>query len=62
MNTDQNSANRMTALVAIIRAARISGDRDLERSAKRELSLRFGIKLTFAEDSHSTRREVSRHA
>lgn len=62
MNEDKNSAARLTALVAIIRAARISDDRELERSAKRELSLRFGIKLTFAEDSRLTRREESRHA
>jgi hypothetical protein len=52
----------MTALVAIIRAARLSGDRELERSAKRELSERFGVKLTFANDPRITKREESRHA
>jgi hypothetical protein len=48
--------------VAIIRAARLSGDRELERTAKRELSVRFGIRLTFASDPRLTKREDSRYA
>jgi hypothetical protein len=35
------------ALVVIARAARIAGDRTLERSARRELAERYGIDLTF---------------
>ncbi len=35
-------------LVAIIVAARRSGDRDLERRARRELHDRHGIRLSFA--------------
>ena len=35
------------ALVAIARAARLAGDRDLERTARQQLSERFGIDLTF---------------
>ena len=58
----EDSASHMTALVAIIRAARLSHDRELERSAKHELSERFGIKLTFGEDPRLTRPEESRHA
>ncbi len=50
MRESEDSASRMTALVAIIRAARLSHDCELERSAKQELSQRFGIKLTFATD------------
>jgi hypothetical protein len=36
------------ALVAIIIAARRAGDRDLERSARKELDRRFSVKLSFA--------------
>jgi hypothetical protein len=35
------------ALLAIIRAARAAGDRDLERGARRELRERYGIELIF---------------
>lgn len=62
MRTTKDSANRMTALVAIIRAARLSQDRDLERSSKRELSEQFGIKLIFANDLRLTQQEVANHA
>ena len=58
----EDSASLLTALVSIIRAARLSRDRELELSAKRELSERFGIKLTFANDPKLSRREESRHA
>ena len=53
--------NSPAELVAIIRAARLCSDRELERSAKRELSERFGIKLTFANDPSLKRREESCH-
>jgi hypothetical protein len=62
MRETEDSASRMTALVAIIRAARLTHDRELELSAKRELSERFGIKLTFANDPKLSRREESRNA
>jgi hypothetical protein len=35
-------------LVAIIRAAKLCGDRALELAAKRELLRRFGMRVTFA--------------
>jgi hypothetical protein len=47
------------ALVAIIRAAKIAGDKELEKAGKQELSERFGIKLTFANDPRLTRQEVT---
>lgn len=62
MTQTQNSDRSPAALVAIIRAARMAGDKDLERAAKQELSERFGIKLTFANYLRSLRREESRHA
>lgn len=62
MQETEDSASRMTALVSIIRAARLSHDRELELSAKRELSERFGIKLTFENDPKQSRREASSHA
>ena len=39
--------NSPAELVAIARAARIAGDRELERAARGELRDRFGIALTF---------------
>lgn len=62
MREIEDSASRMTALVAIIRAARLSHDRELELSAKRELSERFGIKLTFANDPRLEAQEAVHHA
>jgi hypothetical protein len=41
------------SLVAVARAARLAGDRDLERAARRLLREHWGIELTF-------RRAVSR--
>ena len=35
------------SLVAIIRAARVTGDRELERAAKQELRQRFGMSVSF---------------
>ena len=62
MHENHDSSSRMTALVAIIRAARLTHDRELELSAKRELSERFGMNLTFANDPRLEKQEVSRHA
>ena len=59
MPKNQNSDRSPAALVAIIRAARTAGDRDLEKAAKQELSERFGIKLTFANDPRLVRKEVT---
>ena len=36
-----------STLCAVIRAAHIARDRDLERLAKRELRLRYGMRVTF---------------
>lgn len=44
---ESSCADSPAALVAIIRAARLGSDRDLERAARRELAERFGIRLTF---------------
>lgn len=46
-----------STLVAIVRAARLSGDTDLERAARRELLERFGMRVQF--DQHQTREAVS---
>jgi hypothetical protein len=43
----QSSLQGAPALLAIIRAARAIGDRDLERAAKTQLRDEYGIKLTF---------------
>jgi len=43
-------AESPSALVAIIRAAKIAKDRELELGAKRELRERFGIELKFASE------------
>jgi hypothetical protein len=40
-------AESLAALVAIARAAHISGDRSLARAARRELLDRYGIDLSF---------------
>jgi hypothetical protein len=38
------------ALVVIARAARMAGDKTLERAARRELIERYGIDLTFRKE------------
>lgn len=45
MNDEARYADSPAALVAIARAAKLAGDRDLERAARRELKERFGIEL-----------------
>jgi len=55
----QNSSP--ATLVAIIVAARNSKDRDLERTAKKELRERFGVNLTF-QRSKPGREQTSRQA
>ena len=47
MPDDRSELEAPQTLVAIVRAARLSGDRDLERAARRDLRDRFGIELTF---------------
>lgn len=45
MKDKTKCAESPAALVAIIRAANLAGDRDLERAARRELKDRFSIEL-----------------
>jgi hypothetical protein len=50
MSDAQNKTNELRgapALLAIIRAARAIGDRDLEQAAKRQLRDEYGIEITF---------------
>lgn len=51
--------NSPAELVAIIRAARLAGDRELERTAKRELHARFGITLKFQKPKRAGRTAVA---
>ncbi|MFT5324196.1 MAG: hypothetical protein ACI8P0_002056 [Planctomycetaceae bacterium] len=60
MTSSDDNSRRLTALVAIIRAAHLSSDRDLERSAKRELTERFGMRLSFCDNGGTSGREVTR--
>lgn len=57
MLKSEPSGDQLTALVAIVRAARLTGDRTLEHSVKRELAERFGIQLTFQRKSQATERK-----
>jgi hypothetical protein len=41
------TADNLAPLVVILRAAVLSGDRRLERSARRELRLRYGVAVEF---------------
>lgn len=43
----QNTTDSPSSLVAIVRAARLAGDRELERVARQELRNRFGMDVTF---------------
>lgn len=54
MTKNEDSARRLTALVAIIRAAHLARDRDLERSAKQELAERFDMRLSFCTQDRPT--------
>jgi hypothetical protein len=49
------------ALLAIIQAARLAGDRDLEQAARRELAEQHGIDVVFRRRRHRSRQEA-RHA
>lgn len=49
----QNTTDSPASLVAIVRAARLAGDRDLERVARQELRSRFGMDVTFTRASES---------
>jgi hypothetical protein len=44
---ERDYSDGATALVVITRAARIAGDKTLERAARRELVEEYGIGLTF---------------
>jgi hypothetical protein len=46
-------ADSPAALVAIARAARLAGDRNMERAARRELRERFRMELTFLREKES---------
>jgi hypothetical protein len=45
------------ALVAIARAAKLAGDRDLQRAAKEKLRAEYGIELIFRRD-HTIARPI----
>jgi hypothetical protein len=47
MKSKRDYPDGAAELVAIVQAARTSGNRTLERSARRELSRRHGVKLSF---------------
>jgi hypothetical protein len=47
------------ALVVIARAARIAGDKTLERAARRELIEKYGIELTFRRKRQSGARRTT---
>ena len=48
MSSTETMYDSPTTLVAIIVAARRAGDRELERSARRQLTEAFGVKLQFS--------------
>jgi len=48
------------SLVAIARAARLAGDRDLERAARQQLAALFGIRVVFTRRERQTPMEVAR--
>jgi hypothetical protein len=55
--SQSSTSDSPASLVAIARAARLCGDRELERAAKRELKERFGIELTFTrQQTHEVKR------
>ncbi len=47
MTADRTLDDSPATLVAIVVAAKRAGDRELEREARRLLSERFGVKVTF---------------
>jgi hypothetical protein len=61
MDTRQSEKSQFgapPALLSIIQAARLAGDRDLEKAARQELADRHGIEVVFRRQ----RREGSDHA
>jgi len=48
---ERDYADGAAALLVITRAARIAGDKTLERAARRELTEKYGIDLTFHKGS-----------
>jgi hypothetical protein len=47
MTNEPTVCDSPMALVAMLRAARIAGDKELERAARQRLLERFGIELVF---------------
>lgn len=47
-NSPPPNTGSPAALVAIARAARLTGDRELERAAKERLRAEYGIAISFA--------------
>jgi len=47
MSATSETTDSPAALVAIARAARLAGDRYLERAARQQLQERYGIRLVF---------------
>lgn len=62
MDDHHNCAGDAPALLAIVRAARAIGDRELEWSARHDLEDRFGIKLVFRKPSTSDSSKFLHHA
>lgn len=50
MTATNEASDSPATLVAIARAAHVVGDRELESVAKRQLSERFGIEISFAKE------------
>jgi hypothetical protein len=59
--TDETSTDLQTppALLAIMRAARRIGDRQLERAARQKLLERYGIDVRFRREQRGQREEAS---
>jgi hypothetical protein len=51
MNQEATTKTTPPAMMAIIQATRISGDRSLERAARAVMKEQFGITLTFSQNS-----------
>ncbi len=56
MSTNEIEKTTPSALMSIVNAARASGDRDLERAAKKLLREKHGIKIVFRQSSQRVER------
>jgi hypothetical protein len=56
-STNLPDANSLATLIAIVRAAYLTGDRALERTTRRELRERYGIDLTIRRPKPGSRAE-----